>query len=366
MKKINNIDTFIFLVNIESYQEKTKKVLSFLKEEKEKAKIYFQNTKNDTYLISINNLQFTISRTGTKGYSYILNNENFNICIAEFISGIRNYKPIKIKISSQALWNIGLLNAYKIIIDWTKNTFGKITEENVYRIDLACHCNNDFITNYETSYKGHFKKSEIKQTGNIVNALCFGSRKNDLIYCRIYNKTLELKEKKTKTWFKDIWQKSNLDINNVWNLEFEIKSEFLRSKNLKTFIEVYEHIQDLWNYCTNEWLLKVIPNKTRISRCDISSDWLEIQTAFNNFNSSGFVDIETIKECDAKILVPTITGYLTSYSANKNITNLQTALSSLEIDSKKYFKNKNTTFEDEVTSKIQLKGAYTNEKTINC
>jgi hypothetical protein len=219
----------------------------------------------------------------------------------------------------------------------------------------------DFITDYDKCYKGNYKKENITYSGSNINAICFGSRKNNLIYCRIYNKTLELQETNQKHWFKEIWKNAHLDVTNVWNLEFEIKSEFLRSKNLITVNDIYYHLQDLWRFCTEKWLLKVIPNKTRISRCNISPNWQEIQNAFNSFSSLGLIDKELINENNANILIPTIAGYITSYSANKNITNIKTALSLFEKDSKKYFKAKNTTFENVVIQKINTKGGNKNE-----
>ncbi len=359
MNSIENIDTFIFLVNIENYINNCKKILEFLKEEKELAKLNFEKNKNNDYLITLNHLQFVLDKTGTKGYSFILSNDNFNICIAEYISNIKNCKPIKIRISSQALWQFGLENSYNYIIKWIEETFGKISQESVYRIDLACHNNNDFITNYDKCYKGLFKKKSITLSGNKINAICFGSRKNDLIYCRIYNKSLEIKETRSKTWFKEIWQNNNLDITNVWNLEFEIKSEFLREKNLTTFQEVYDHIQTLWKYCTTNWLSKVNLDNSRISRCSISNDWIELREKFENFSNSSFVNLEDIEKENAQSLLPTLVGYLTSYSSNKNLTTLSSTLAALKIDSNNYFKSKNTTFEQRVLDKIKLKGDYT-------
>ena len=358
---ISNIDTLYFLVDIENYQTHCKDILDFLRKEKEFALYKYKNGNNCIHLIDINNMTFSINHTGSKGYAFIIKNADYEISIAEYRSKIESFKPIKIRISSEALWNIGILESYNTIINWIQTTFGNIISESVYRIDLCNHSNIDYITNYDKSYKGNFKKRNINYSGSNINAICFGSRDNKLIYCRIYNKTLEIEETKKKTWFKEIWKNNNLDVNNIWNLEFEIKSDFLRSKNLITFNDVYNHLQDLWRYCTETWLLKINPTKTRSTRCEINSDWLEIQNAFNNFSCNGLIDREIIYNSDASILVPTIVGFITSYSANKKITNIENALSNLKIEFYNYFISKNTTFEKTVQKKISTQGGVSNE-----
>lgn len=360
MKYISNVDTLIFLVDINNYQEKCKNILEFLKIEKENAILNFKNKNISEYIISINNINFILNHTGAKGYAFILQNDYYQICISEYRSPIKGFKPIKIRISSQALWSMGFEKSYSTIINWIKNIFGNISTELVYRVDLCNHSNMDFVTDYKKIYKGNFKKQTLNYSGNNINAICFGSRKNKLIYCRIYNKTLEIKETKNKQWFKDIWKNNDLNIDDVWNLEFELKSEFLRSKNINTVNDVFEHLQDLWKYCTEQWLIKVIPNKTRISRCSTSPNWLEIQNAFNKFSSKGLIDKKLINQVDSLTFVPTIAGYITSSSANANITDIDKSFEKIKNETKKYYKNKNTTFAEVVEQKIKSKGEMQN------
>lgn len=360
MTNISNIDTLIFLVDIDNYQEKCKSILEVLKTEKENAILNFKAKNISEYIVSINNIKFTLNHTGAKGYAFILQNDYFQICVSEYRSPIAGFKPIKVRISSEALWSLGFTKAYEIIINWITSVFGNILKESVYRIDLCNHSNIDFVTNCQNIYKGNFKKCNLNYSGNNINAICFGSRKNNLIYCRIYNKTLEINETKSKQWFNDIWKRHNLDINNVWNLEFELKSEFLRSKNITTVNDCFEHLQNLWKYCTEEWLIKTIPDKTRISRCSTSQEWKELQNAFNQFNSKELINKNTINQANSSILIPTISGYITSYSANCNITDIDIILEKFKKDSRQYFTSKNTTFSEVVKQKIQMKGDFEN------
>ena len=361
MKTITNIDTIYFLLDIENYEKNCNDILSYLQIKKENANLRKETNNLIDELVTLNNLQFKIYPNGTKGFAFILKNDYFEISISKYRSKISGFKPIKIRISAEALWSLGILKSYEIITNWIIQTFGNITQESVYRIDLACHSNIDFISNYKDSYKGDFKKQTVSYSGNNINALCFGSRNNKNIYCRIYNKTLEIQETRNKTWFKEIWYKNGLEISNVWNLEFEIKSDFLRENNLFTVSDIYLHLQDLWRYCTENWLVKIDNSSSRKTRCKTTKDWLGIQNAYNNFSSKGLIKNHIVEEMNSSILVGTIAGFITSYSAGKNIIDYKIATKQLEIDTKKYFKSKNTTFNEVVLNKISARGGVKNE-----
>ena len=165
-------------------------------------------------------------------------------------------------------------------------------ENKVSRVDLCMHTSDiDFITNYENLYKGRYKKDSVNvlnYTNKEINSITFGTRKGKKIYCRIYNKTLEIKETKQKSWFKEIWENNGLDINSVWNLEFELKSEFLREFKIKTVEDLENSLQDIWKYCTEKWLVKINRDNVRTERCSINEKWLDVQKAYDNFNSIKF------------------------------------------------------------------------------
>lgn len=356
MNSVVNIDTIYLLVNIKNYETNCKKILEFLANEKEKAKLELICNANSKHLITINEMPFEMLSNGTRGYAYILHNLGYEVKIAQFKSKIKSFMPIQIRISSEYLWSNGLLKSWQIINDWIELTFGKIEENKISRVDLSMHTSDiDYVTNYETSYKGKFKKDSINvlnYTHKKINSITFGTRKGKNIYCRIYNKTLEIKETKTKSWFLDIWTKNNLDINNVWNLEFELKSEFLREFKIKTIEELQSRLRNIWEYCTKEWLVKIDRTNTRTERCNINEQWLDVQKAYNNFNSIGLIKREKQLQMEADTLIPNIIGNITSYSARKNIINMDKAFQDLYFSSKRYLEVKQTSFEDETKIKL--------------
>ena len=355
IKILPNIDTICILVNIDDYENNSCNIIKYLLLEKEKVKEKQLILPNAKHLITINNITFELFPNGKKGYAFLLKNESFEIDIAQFKSKLDNFAPIQVRISSNSLWSNGLSNSWSIVYNWIVETFNNITAEKVCRLDLCSHiCGVDFITNYEISYKGDFKKRQTFYTGQTINSIIFGSRKGKNIYCRIYNKSLEIEEKHKKYWFHEIWKNNNMNINNVWNLEFEIKSEFLRKFNINTVKDVILHLNDIWNYCTTKWLIKVDRTNTRIERCNTSNEWLKIQKAFDCYTPIGLIEKDKQLEIDAQKLIPNILGSITSYSARKKETNISKVFEMLKKDFGIYLKNKNTNFSKEVENKLLI------------
>ena len=350
---VSNIDTIYILVDIENYELSAKNILDYLQKEKEEAKLTAISNTSYKHIITINNLTFQLLTNGTKGYAYILHNNGYEVKISQYKSKIESLLPIQVRISSEYLWAFGIEKSWAIIYNWLVETFGNVEKEKVCRVDLCSHISDINLTSdWETSYKGNFKKRNMFLTNNPINAITFGSRESKNIYCRIYNKTLELQEKKHKAWFNEIWIKNNLNVKNVWNIEFEIKSGFLRNYNFHTVNDIVSHLKDIWNFCTTKFLIKINNDNAKIERCSINSDWLEIQKCYDNFNSLGLVEREKQQEYDANILIPSIMGNITSYCANKRILTFEEAIENLKNDSKKYFLKKATTFEKEIKGKI--------------
>ena len=358
MKYLSNIDTIYILVDIENYEENNQELLEYLYKVKENAKLYSINNASYQHMIQINDRSFELVNSGTKGYAYILHNSGYQINIAQYKSKLPNFAPIQVRISSEYLWAYGLADSWSMIYNWIVETFGNVISEKVCRLDLCTHVSDiDFITDYAISYKGNFKKRETFYTGNQISAITFGRRTSKNIYCRIYNKSLEVQEKKQKLWFYEIWKNNNMNAKNVWNVEFEIKSEFLRDYSIDTVHDVLQHLQDLWLFCTNQWLIKIDRTNPRVERCNINNDWLEIQKVYNEFHSEGMIAKEKQIELDANVLVPNIVGNITSYSARKGSITIDEAFSDLYKETKKYLLKKATSFEKEVKNKRLILGS---------
>lgn len=354
MNYVSNVDTICILIDIENYIE-SKNVITLLKmleEEKEKALLAATNNTQYSHIVTINEMTFQLFPNGTSGYAYILHNNGYEIKISKYGNKIKNFFPIQVRISAEYLWAKGLKYSWNIIYNWLVEIFGNIKEDKVFRVDLATHLSDvDLVLDYENSYKGNFKKSTVNITNNKINAIAFASRKSG-IHCRIYNKSLEIQEKNQKLWFRDIWINNNMNIDNVWNIEFELKSKFMREYNINSVRDVLEHLRDLWEYCTKEWLIKIDRTNKRIERCSINKEWLEIQKAYNIFKLNGLIKREIQINADAQAMIPAISGYVTTYGARIGKSNINYVFNDIAIRAQKYFNRKNTNFESEVLNKM--------------
>ncbi len=352
LKFISNIDTICILLDIENYEEIAQDTLELLEIEKEKTKKQLISNSLYKNYIKVGNMNFEILSVGTKGYSYILQNSAYKIYVSKYLPKLRAFAPIQIRISSEYLWSAGINETWSIIYNWVVENFGNVIREKVCRLDLCTHVSNiEFTTNFENTYKGQYKKCQIFRTNDKINAITFGSRQNKNIYCRIYNKTLEIQEKKHKNWFYDIWKNNNMSTDNVWNIEFEIKSEFLNKFNIITVNDVLLHIKDLWEFCTTKWLIKIDNTNTRKERCKTNSDWEKIQNAFFYLPNTGLIARNKQLNMDADILIPTIAGFIISYATKKQLKTLEETINKIGNEMIKYLDNKSTSFRYEINKK---------------
>lgn len=354
---ISNIDTLYFLTYFDNYDtnKSIELLLLTLKNEKEKAKKYMTENPSYKHLIKIADIQFEILPNGKRGYSFILKNPGYELHIAEFNSSISNFAPIQVRISSEYLWAYGLKISYQNIYKFIANVFGVPNNVKVSRVDMAMHIDNaDFITNYQNAYKGNYKNSNVNFNNKSINALTFGSRSSP-VYCRIYDKTLEIQEQSKKTWFYEIWKANNMDINNVWNVEFELKSDFLRRYNIISPIDLIEHLNSIWHYLTFDWLVMINNDNKRVDRCSTNYLWKIVQNGYSTFSSEQLIERNSQKITDALAAIPTITGYLTTYAAKRAIPDINIAIFEILQESENYLvMHKNSCLNNEIQKKIPL------------
>ena len=91
MNYISNVDTIYILLDIQNYEERNKNLLEYLSKEKANAKLHSTNNTSYKHMIKINNLDFELLSTGTKGYAYILHNNGYQINIAQYKSRLKNF-----------------------------------------------------------------------------------------------------------------------------------------------------------------------------------------------------------------------------------------------------------------------------------
>lgn len=354
MPNIAMIDTLTAFIDIKEYEEQAAGFLNILEEKKSKAKIRQANNE-EAELLEIDNMTWQVLSNGKEGYAYILHNELYELDFAQFRSKNKSFFPVFIKIKSQALWSMSPAYAWKHICSWISNNIGEILIDRISRIDLCCHTDEFYLENSETAdFKGQFYIDNTYRYRRQISAIYFGSSSTGKVYGRIYDKTLEVAQKKQKTWFYDIWQNAGMNIEKVWNIEFQVSREYLKEHCIDSVHDAFERLGTMWQYCTEYWLVKIVPDNANISRCSIDDRWKPIQGAFEGYENKPLIDREKQLCADADAMIPSLFGTFTSFAARRGKTDLRSALNSMVVSGNSYLRSKKVDFNDVVKTKQSL------------
>lgn len=355
MNSIFNIDTLEVSFDVIDYEKMLVKYVDELEVCKELSKKHLYNNLDDREYIKINDLEFQVMASGARGYAYLLHNDLFELRLSRYRSNMKSFYPVVVKFKSQLLWEMGI-TSYSYIADFIRTAFNDFTETKVGRVDFALHIDglNFKVTDIDC-FVGRFRKDSLKRCDRKVETLYFGSRNTNKCLCRIYNKTREVLETRSKYWFFDIWDKSNMVITNTWNVEFELHRDFLKECKINTWDELRDNISSLWHYLTHDWIRYVdILSASRIENCNTMEVWEYIQTGCKQFELNGYIRRELQRLRDTNKYVPSAMGYLSSLSALVGIDNVDDAIYYLKFTMEKYlFDKKGITFEDVVQEKMK-------------
>lgn len=333
---ISNIDSFFFSLDFEEYDINNQNLIERLEEEKEEAKI---DRLKDIYVV-LGDRKFKIMPNGSRFHSYILHNDNLEIKLARHRSKSKNNFPISIRIKSIYLWEKGFLNAYIATMDFiTAIIKGNIISDKISRVDLCCHTDELFPCSDLKLWRGSFRKVELFTFNRAITGFSFGSFKEKNVMCRIYDKTLEIKSS-NKSWFNAIWEKENMNINNIWNVEFQVGRKFFKEHDIDTCQDFILKMRGIWEKLTNHWINYIELDDSNISRCTVRNEWTNIQKAYLGYCLQEPIKRDKQKNYDAKKLVPQLVGILTTYGACKQKIILDNVVEEFKKDLDEYLADK--------------------------
>lgn len=336
---ISNIDSIFFSIDVEKYDLNNSDLLNLLEKSKEDAK----NNKMIDKVIELGGKKFTILPNGARFHAYILHNDSFEVKFSQNRSKNKDNYPVAIRIKSLFLWEKGFISAYMETIDYLKTVVkGEFIAEKISRADLCCHVDFlkfDSLHDIYHCWRGNFKKVEHYFFNRKLNGLTFGSFSEKNIMCRIYNKSLEIKTS-GKTWFNDIWQKSNMNIDNVWNIEFQVGRKFFKEHSIETVQDFIIKMRGIWEYLTKDWITFINIDDENISRCTTKDLWLKVQDSYLDYCNFKPIKREKQLNRNAELLIPLLVGVLTSYGACKQNIVLDRVIKDFKEDLNTYLKDK--------------------------
>lgn len=350
------IDTLIFTVDLVDFD-----VLIPIIEElsilKERAKMNVAEAKSEKVLYELNGMTFEVLSNGKAGYGFLLHNQEFEIDIAQYKAKNDYFYPIKVRIKSETLWAYGPTAAYSMIMQWISTGIGCVTATKVSRADLCCHTDElDLHLHSVADFKGTFRQSNTRYYNREISSIEFGCR-SSLIFCRIYDKTLEVIEKGSKQWFFDIWKDRNMNISKIWNVEFELKRDFFSEFGVESVEDLFETQASIWEYCTDDYLTKTMGNCNRIDNCKVDPVWISIRHSFDQFESRPLIKRQKQRLASFDALIPQVTGLITTLAAKMETESIDVIMPEIVLAGKEHLRRKHKkTYQEVIKEKKSLQG----------
>jgi len=199
-------------------------------------------------------------------------------------------------------------------------------------------------------------KLDTHESGEVFNGLSFGRRASQTMTARIYDKTIESKERGTDYW-PDIWGAAYDPILPVLRIEFEFLRSALRQFGLDAPADVLDATGALWASAT-DWLSYRIPTDDLThSRWPIAPEWQTIQRASIREDAAGLERVYRGKTAGSlRRMLPQLNGWVVSYAAligsadiEETCSKLAKTLKNYAFQSERSFKNRVTTRQREMS-----------------
>ncbi len=297
-----------------------------LRDELEQKKTFAQSDdENEQALaaITIDEHTFEVKDKGKGRYAYVLVDGWFHIQVSG--NKTKRLPSVYVQLSSDLLNGFGLYNAMNQLRGVIKELLSGADKEIISRADLFV----DFTTNTnlgsisKRAWVTRARSSQSHWMGDTFTGLSIGLGGD--ISARLYNKTIEI-EKSRKDYLKAVWEKNGWDkMQDVWRLEFQLKRIVLKQMSVNTVDELIENSNDIWRYCTQEWLRLAVENSNKnITRWKTHPLWTAIeQVRFGAGTYTGILrDVSRSRTPNMKALYLNCMGYMTNYAAHKGYDDL--------------------------------------------
>jgi hypothetical protein len=261
------------------------------------------------------NWLYDVMPHGAKGYEWLIQNNEYTLKIGNWME-IKQRPSVMVEIRSETLWSHGHFEAVNRIFELLTQQGAIIYIVKPSRVDLCVDMlvNEDLWTTELITYsvtRSTYAASHL--TNNRLTGLTIG-RGN--IVARLYDKPLEILQKKKKVWMYDIWGiKSVPDGKKIIRVEFQLRRQALNGLCLHDIFDFLKHTHNVWGYCTKKWLkFQDNPEKHHTQRNTF--DWWEVvQNGFmGQQNPNPLIRQKAIQE-DLNNLGKQACGLLTSMHA---------------------------------------------------
>jgi len=207
--------------------------------------------------VELRGQKFSVNPKGSRGYEYVLVNDDVTVQLAERAESGGTYPEVHITWRSQYLWRDGWRGAYTRVKDWVYS-WAEVTGEKVSRADLCIDMNIplpniDLKSQEVVSYAKRKKEFYIQHHLKGLDETGYSFGQGDLM-CRVYDKVAEI-EHSSKAWFQDLWTKQGWNGKSaVTRVEFQARRGLLKTMQIETCEDLDNQLADLWKYFSGTWV----------------------------------------------------------------------------------------------------------------
>lgn len=191
-------------------------------------------------------------------------------------------------------------------------------------LSLTADDRHDFV--------GQLRKIEVREQGKVLQTLAYGTRSRHSIFCRIYDKTAELKARsKPKQLWYEKWGPQFDESRPVIRVEFQYGSGFLAQFGVRSAREALHAKGDLWKYATTKGITFRRPTKDKTrSRWPIRPEWSQIQAASLSSSVLGLSRMKQVQRSGSiDSIMPTMVGCLAKLAALRGVATESEAIDAL-------------------------------------
>ena len=243
--------------------------------QKEKVK---QKRKETFSEIQLGCERFALKPYGRKPYTFILSNRDYEIALSE------NMQPrCTVQFSSEALWKYGLDTLIDRLTRWFDSMgFVHTRPDVVFRADWAFDYDMPLVDFTPDHFVTRAVKEGAWRARRELQSVQFGK---GAVVVRAYDKIAEIAEQSGKAWFYPIWGQSE----NVWRVEFQVRSERLQAGAIHSTDDLRLHQNDLLRELLSHTTLRVPSSDSNRSRWPWHPLWNALRDDIATLPQTGIV-----------------------------------------------------------------------------
>lgn len=220
------------------------------------------------------------------------------------------------------------------------------------RLDLFCDVQGWTLNGeHRHCFVGRATRQDLHEQSMTLTGMEFGRRTTKTVCARIYDKTLQVKDKGLD-WWPEVWGDRYDRSTQVLRVEFEIGRVGLKEFDVLTPDAGIERAGALWRSVTSSWLTYRTPtaDATR-ARWPIAPEWVAVQDATIGQGALGIARIRAgRRQGDLRRITPALVGYLARAGALMGCDDLGSTLAAVRVVVERDEIRRGVPFEDRIAA----------------